>query len=299
MAVMSIIEEKMQTVAALVEDKLSTLLSGYNNDNDVKKLYDAMSYSLLGGGKRVRPFLVLSVSDMLFGNRDEALTYAAALEMIHTYSLIHDDLPCMDNDDLRRGRPTCHKVYGDARAVLAGDALLTFAFEVVSADKSISAEHRIKAVELLSHAAGPSGMIAGQEMDVSLEGEKIEYETMIKIHNLKTIELIKCACRLGALAANATDDKTLADLDCYAEGVGRVFQLVDDIMDACSTEEEIGKSAGSDEKNNKTTYLSFMPVDIARQLADVMTEKAVDAISHYQKRGLLCDFANYLKDRRS
>lgn len=296
MAVMSIIEEKMQTMAALVENKLSTLLA--NSDNDIKKLYDAMSYSLLGGGKRVRPFLVLAVSDMLFGDRDEALTYAAALEMIHTYSLIHDDLPCMDNDDLRRGRPTCHKVYGDARAVLAGDALLTFAFEIVSTDTSISAEHRIKAVEFLSRAAGPSGMIAGQEMDVSLEGEKIEYETMIKIHNLKTVELIKCACRLGALAADAVDDQTIADLDTYAEGVGRVFQLVDDIMDACSTAEEIGKSAGSDEKNHKTTYLSFMPVDLARQLADVMTEKAVDAISHYQKRDLLCDFADYLKNRK-
>lgn len=293
---MTFLEEKMRACAELVEDKLKATLA--TDDSDISLLYEAMSYSALAGGKRVRPFLVFSVCDMLFGNKDEALTYAAALEMVHTYSLIHDDLPCMDNDDLRRGRPTCHIAYGEARALLAGDGLLTRAFELISRDTSISAEHRIKAVELLSVASGASGMIGGQEMDVCLEGKEIEYETMIKIHSLKTVELIKCACRLGALSADATDEKTLSDVDIYAEGIGRVFQLVDDVMDACSTDAQLGKSAGSDKKNGKTTYLSFMTPDIAMGLADVMTEKAKESLSAYQKRTLLCDFADYLKNRK-
>ena len=293
---MSALEEKMHGSAELVAARLEQCLK--SGDPDLSELYNAMSYSALAGGKRIRPFLVMAVCDMFSGNAEEALLYATAIEMVHTYSLIHDDLPAMDNDDMRRGKPTCHKAYGEARAILAGDALLTMAFELVSGDSSVPDGHRVRALYEISKCAGSSGMIGGQEMDIALEGQHIEYETMVKIHMLKTVELIKCACRLGAIAADISDEKTLADIDCYAEGIGRVFQLVDDLLDVSSTDEKLGKTTGSDEKNKKTTYLSFMPAEIAEQLADVMTEKAVEALKDYENSKCLCDFALFLKDRK-
>ncbi len=292
---MSSLENKIEEIAKTVEKRLAECLK--TDDNDIAKLYEAMSYSTFGKGKRIRPFLVIAVCDMLSGNIEEALTYAAAIEMVHTYSLIHDDLPCMDNDDLRRGRPTCHIVYGESRAVLAGDGLLTKAFEIIAKDDSIAAEHKIKAISMISELSGPSGMIGGQEMDVAYENQAISYETMVKIHNLKTVDLIKCACRLGAISASA-DDKTIGDLDNYAEGIGRVFQLTDDLLDVSSTDKELGKTVHSDEKNHKTTYLSFMPTEIAMQLADVITEKAVNSLASYDRRSTLCELALYLKDRK-
>lgn len=292
---MANIENKLKIIAGLISGKLHDALAA--RDSDYDKLIEAMNYSTEAGGKRIRPFLVISVCDIFGGNKNEAILYGMALEMIHTYSLIHDDLPCMDNDDLRRGKPTCHKVYGEATAMLAGDALLTYAFELVSSDDSITAEHRINAVSILSKYAGVTGMIGGQQMDLAGEGMAIDYETMTKMHGLKTGALIKAACELGALAASVSDGDTLAALDCYAEGVGRVFQLVDDILDETATTEELGKPVHSDVKNKKTTYLSFMPMEIAVQLADVITEKAVDAIKPYDKDGLLTEFANYLAKR--
>ncbi|MGM9637303.1 MAG: polyprenyl synthetase family protein [Eubacteriales bacterium] len=292
---MSTIENKLKIIAGLISGKLHEALS--KRDPDYDKLLEAMDYSTSAGGKRIRPFLVISVSDIFGGNSNEAILYATALEMIHTYSLIHDDLPCMDNDDLRRGKPTCHKVFGEATAMLAGDALLTYAFEILATNSEIPADHRIKAVAILSKYSGVSGMIGGQQMDLSGEGQSISYETMTKMHSLKTGALIKAACELGALSASVDDEKTLADLDCYAEGIGRVFQLVDDLLDESATVEELGKPIHSDVKNQKTTYLTFMPAEIAKGLADVITEKAVEAIAPYDKKGILTEFAKYLQNR--
>lgn len=292
---MSTIENKLKIIAGLISGKLHEALAP--RDPDYDKLLEAMDYSTSAGGKRIRPFLVLSVSDIFGGSVREATLYATALEMIHTYSLIHDDLPCMDNDDLRRGKPTCHKVYGEATAMLAGDALLTDAFEIIARETEIPAEHQIKAVAILSKYAGVSGMIGGQQMDLSGEGQSITYETMTKMHSLKTGALIKAACELGALSASVEDEKILADLDCYAEGIGRVFQLVDDLLDESATVEELGKPIHSDAKNQKTTYLTFMPAEIAKGLADVITEKAVEAITPYDKKGILTEFARYLQNR--
>lgn len=292
---MSTIENKLKIIAGLISGKLHEALA--LRDPDYDKVLEAMDYSASAGGKRIRPFLVLSVSDLFGGNSHEATQYATALEMIHTYSLIHDDLPCMDNDDLRRGKPTCHKVYGEATAMLAGDALLTYAFELIASDEEISADHRIKAVAILSRNSGISGMIGGQQMDLSGEGQFISYETMTKMHSLKTGALIKAACQLGALSASVEDEKILSDLDCYAEGIGRVFQLVDDLLDESSTVEELGKPIHSDVKNQKTTYLTFMPAEIAKGLAEVITEKAIEAIMLYDKKGLLTEFAKYLQNR--
>ncbi len=292
---MSSIENKLKVTAGLISNKLNEYLAPM--DPDLDKVIEAMRYSVEAGGKRIRPFLVLTVNSIFKGNVSEAVVYACALEMIHTYSLIHDDLPCMDDDDLRRGKPTCHKVYGEATAVLAGDALLTYAFQIVAKDPDIPPEHKAKAVAILAENAGFAGMIGGQQMDLDGENQSISYETMTKMHNLKTGALINAACQLGALAAGVEDEKILADLSCYAEGIGRVFQLVDDLLDVRSTTENIGKPAHSDEKNAKTTYLTFMPADIAEGLADVITEKAVESVKEYDNAGILTDFARYLQKR--
>lgn len=235
-------------------------------DSDLAELYDAMRYSTMSGGKRIRPFLVMTACRCFDGNEKDALRFATALELIHTYSLIHDDLPCMDNDDYRRGKPTCHKVYGESTAMLAGDALLTMAFEIISSDVDISAEKRIKATEILSKASGANGMIGGQIMDLATGKKTPEYETMAKMHSLKTGALIKAACLLGCLAADVNDEKILSDFETYAEGIGRVFQLVDDILDA--------EKGGSDDVNGRVTYLTFMNRDMADQIAQLITEKA-------------------------
>jgi geranylgeranyl diphosphate synthase type II len=290
------IEDRIRIVAGTVSVKLKEYI--HIKDPDMDRVIEAMDYSLSAGGKRIRPFLVLSVCDMLSGNRKEAMVYACALEMIHTYSLIHDDLPCMDNDDLRRGHPTCHKVYGEATAMLAGDALLTYAVELVASQPDISAEHKVLAIECLTHEAGVMGMIGGQQMDLNGEGHTMSYEKMTKMHSLKTGALIKCACRLGAISASVEDSKKLSDLDQYAEGIGRVFQLVDDILDENSSSSELGKPIHSDVKNKKTTYLTFMPAEMAEQLADVITDKAVEALKDYPNNEILCDLAMYLKKRK-
>ena len=236
----------------------------------------AARYSLLGGGKRVRAVLTLAACALWGGAEDAALDYACALEMLHCYSLIHDDLPCMDNDDFRRGRPSCHKQFGEAVALLAADALVTAAFEVI-ANAALPAESRAQAAAVLAKAGGARGMLYGQELDKHYETCKASEQQLFTLHAHKTGALICAAVRLGCLAAGASESTTAA-LVTYAAGLGLVFQIVDDILDVTSTTEELGKPVGSDREMEKTTFVSLYGLDGARRLAEQHNQAALSAL---------------------
>ena len=258
-----------------------TLLEGIPENGGT--VCDAMRYSLQNGGKRIRPVLTLEFCRVCGGNVEAALPFAKAVEMIHTYSLIHDDLPCMDDDGLRRGKPSCHVEFGEAFALLAGDALLTLAFETL-VTASLPAERKVEACSLLSKAAGFAGMVGGQELDLQNEGCDIPVELLRKTDALKTGALIKAACLLGCVAADASQDQRNA-ASVYAENIGLAFQIVDDILDVTGSTETLGKPAGSDEENDKTTYVSLLGLKESKRLADELTQKAVKALTVFSPDG--------------
>ncbi len=256
----------------------------------------AMLYSLKNGGKRVRPMLVLEFCRVCGGDVQAALPFACAVEMIHTYSLIHDDLPCMDDDDFRRGMPSCHKQFGEATALLAGDGLLTLAFSVLS-KSDLSAEKKVEAVKVLADCAGHLGMIGGQTMDLAHEGQKITLEQLQKTDALKTGRLIRCACALGCIAAGADKEMYLA-AEKYADSIGLAFQIVDDLLDITSTAEELGKPVGSDEENEKSTYPALLGMKNSAQLVDELTAEAVEALKIFgDNSSFLVDYAFKLSRR--
>ncbi len=262
-------------------------------------LYDAMRYSLLAGGKRVRPALTLEFCRLLGGDVAAALPLAAAVEMIHTFSLIHDDLPCMDDDDLRRGRPTSHKVYGEANALLAGDALALDAFGVVAANAALSPEARAEAVLLLSAAAGSDGMVRGQIIDMFGEQNELTYEELLTLHRNKTGALIRVAAQLGCLAAGygkGTPEMTAAE--GYADRIGLAFQVIDDILDVTSTPEVLGKSVGGDAEHHKNTFLTFRTKEEAEAFADRLTAEAVAEVRDLPGSDRLVAIARYLAVRK-
>ena len=271
----------------------------YTEDADLKTLLDAERYSLFAGGKRIRPALTLEFCRM-FGGRDEAaLPFACAVEMIHTYSLIHDDLPCMDNDDLRRGKPTNHKVYGEAIALLAGDALLTGAFEASATNTAVSAEIAAMATAYLAASAGRYGMVGGQIMDMEGEHRKLSPEELLKLHSLKTGALISAACVLGALAAGISlQDGAMEKVVTYAEKIGLAFQIVDDILDRMGDEKTLGKRTGADSEHEKNTFLSFYDVEEAQFYADRLTADAIDAVRSFPESDTLVALAKWLATRR-
>ena len=244
-----------------------------------KRLFDAMRYSLLAGGKRIRPVLTLEFCRICGGDWRSALPFACALEMIHTYSLIHDDLPCMDNDDYRRGRLTNHKVFGEALAVLAGDGLLTAAFETAAsaaADPAVT----VKAIRILAEQAGELGMVGGQGLDLEFEGKKITPEELRKLHAGKTGALFIAAIRGGAHLAGANDQQLLA-LTKFADLLGLAFQITDDILDVEGTEEELGKPVGSDAKNHKSTYVTLYGLQAAHELAEKTVAEALECLEMF------------------
>ena len=246
----------------------------------------------------MRPFLVNEICRMLGGRTDASMPYACALEMIHTYSLIHDDLPCMDNDDLRRGRPTNHKVYGYATALLAGDALLTHAFGVAAENAATSPWQNAQAVSVLSRSAGEFGMIGGQIIDLHGENEKLALETLLRLHQLKTGALIECSALLGVLAAGYSADSTEAKAAvAYASRIGLAFQVIDDILDAVGSLEELGKNIGSDATNHKTTFLTYFSLEDAKKYAEHLTAEAIAEISHMKDSEILVELATYLLNR--
>lgn len=239
-------------------------------------VHKAMKYSLSVGGKRIRPVLALEFCNVCGGDFSKALPFAAALEMVHTYSLIHDDLPCMDNDDTRRGMPSCHIKFGENYALLAGDGLLTRAFGVLCESEAPS-ESIVKAVSLLSELSGVNGMIGGQVVDLKNEGKACTIETLETMDSLKTGALIKCAALLGVIAAGGTKEEYAAAGE-YASYLGHAFQIVDDILDVIGDEKELGKPIGSDKDSEKSTYVSALGIEKSQQYADEITQKAIAAL---------------------
>ena len=239
----------------------------------------AARYSLLGGGKRIRAVLVLAVCDMLNGDAAAAEQFAAAVEMLHCYSLIHDDLPCMDNDDLRRGKPSCHKAFGEATAMLAGDVLLTEAFEVI-ANVAAPAIVNVRAAKALGAGAGSRGMVYGQELDLKYEALAATEEQLRLIHRNKTGALINAAVQMGAAAAQANETQC-KELEAYAFGIGLVFQIVDDVLDVTGSQEQLGKPIGSDSENGKTTFVTLYGADGAMALAQKLNEQIYDDLQQH------------------
>ena len=291
-----ILELIMHRDATMTEDALRKY---YTEDEDLKSLLDAERYSLFAGGTRIRPLLTLEFCRMLGGEDAAALPFACAVEMIHTYSLIHDDLPCMDNDDLRRGKPTNHKVFGESTALLAGDSLLTGAFEAAATNRAVSAETAVKAVAYLSGCAGRYGMVGGQIMDLEGEHKTLTLDELLKLHSLKTGALISAAAVMGALAAGVDlIDPRMEDVVTYAENIGLAFQIVDDILDATGDSEALGKNVGVDAERNKNTFLSFYSVEEAQFYADRLTRDAVSAIKKYPESETLVAVAEWLATRK-
>lgn len=270
------------------------------DDKELSGLFDSARYSLMAGGKRIRPVLALEFC-RLFGGKDECvIPYGVALEMIHTASLIHDDLPAIDNDDLRRGRPTNHKVYGESTALLAGDSMFLDPFGVIADNNLLSAELNIQAVSYLSHATGAYGLVGGEFIDTVGECRELTEVQLIKTHSLKTGALIRAAAVLGATAAGVKlADPKMNDVITYANCIGLCFQIVDDMLDVIGTVEALGKTPGSDERENKTTFLSFYTLDEAKKKAENITDEAIAAISKYEGSEFLVSFAKYLLDRKN
>lgn len=257
-------------------------------------MLDAMGYSLGNGGKRIRPMLTLEFCRVCGGDYKTAIPFAIGLEMIHTYSLIHDDLPCMDNDDMRRGKPSSHKVYGEANALLAGDGLLTLAFEtVLSAD--VDADKKSKAALELAKAAGVSGMIGGQVMDLANEEKSATLEEIMQTERLKTGKLIKVAAVMGCIAAGASENQIKA-AEKYCENIGLAFQIVDDMLDVTSDEATLGKPIGSDSENGKSTFVSLLGLDESARYARELTEQAKAALDIFGGEG---EFLSVLADKLS
>ena len=275
-------------------EKIYTVESG-----PAATLYEAERYSLLSGGKRIRPAIALEVCRMLGGEQDAVIPFACAVEMIHTYSLIHDDLPCMDDDDMRRGRPTNHKVYGEAYATLAGDGLLTDAFAVCAMNPHVSGDCAAAAVAILSGAAGSYGMVKGQVIDIYGESHELDEEELVQLHMGKTGAMICASAQLGCLAAGYAPSHEITErLTRFAQKIGLVFQIVDDVLDVTSSDEVLGKRIGSDSDKNKTTFIKFFTVEEAKKYAEQLTEEAIAEIAEIENGERLIALARFLCDRK-
>lgn len=264
---------------------IDTALDAYLPDEDLmpQNLHKAMRYSVFAGGKRVRPVLMLAACDAVGGVRDNVVPAACAMEMIHTYSLIHDDLPAMDDDDFRRGQPTSHRVFGEANAILAGDALLTEAFVLLAredAAQGVSAEIRRRVIHTIARAAGCAGMVGGQVVDMESEGKEIDLPTLEYIHVHKTGALIKAAIEVGGLLGGADTGK-FEKLSRYGELAGLAFQIADDILDVTADQDELGKDVGSDEARGKATYVSLLGLPQSRKRAEELRDMAIESLSEF------------------
>ena len=284
--------QKYDVYRQAVEDYLSGLFTG---ERPYGRLREAMRYSLLAGGKRVRPVLTLAFCDMLGGDWRRALPFACALELVHTYSLIHDDLPCMDDDDLRRGKPTCHKVYGETMAVLAGDALQPEAFALIAGADGMSAQQRIDAVAVLSAACGGDGMVAGQVLDT--EGLCHNVDEVKLLHRLKTGAMLCAACELGCVAADAAVEIRKKAVE-YGRCIGLAFQIRDDVLDVIADQAEFGKPVGSDREEGKVTFVDLLGMEACQAQVAAETEKAKAAIANIPNNEFLMTLAQWLAERR-
>jgi len=283
----------------IIDKKLEELIDDIrkNSSSSLNTIIDSMEYSLKAGGKRIRPILTVKVAEMVKTNKETAYKVGTALELIHTYSLIHDDLPAMDDDDYRRGQLSNHKVFGEGMAVLAGDALLTFAFEVLS-NLDLDSDKIVKIIKLVSKNVGFKGMVGGQSLDLKFENEKIDLDTLINIHSLKTGALFKAAILGGAYCGNPSDEKLIA-LNSYAENLGLLFQITDDILDKTSSTEVLGKTVGSDEQSNKSTYVSLLGLKEAKQKAIESAELAKKELKLFKDNEFLVKLIDYILKRKS
>ena len=284
------LEQWLKEKGAKTEQALDAYVKAWTGAPEL--LVEAARYSLFAGGKRLRPALALGAAEIVAGDDAPALPSACALEMIHTYSLIHDDLPAMDNDDLRRGRPTLHKVYGDATAILAGDALLTMAFDV------LAEANNIQVIKEVAQAAGAGGMVGGQVIDLQSEGKRLELDALRQLHSCKTGALIRVAVRAGAILAGA-DSGDLEALTRYGEQIGLAFQIADDILDVTGTEENLGKPIGSDVANEKSTYPALLGLDKSRELAQNAVDAALEALHPFgPEANTFRQLATYIVERK-
>lgn len=266
-----------------VESELSRRLAERSGIDS--NLHQAMNYSLMNGGKRLRPILVYLANDLLGGNPEQADSAACALECVHSYSLVHDDLPAMDNDELRRGKPTCHIQFNEATAILAGDALLTWAFELLSQpNERLTASTQLQMVHTLAQCSGDLGMVDGQAFDLGSEGKVLSLEQLKSMHAAKTGELIRASLRLGALASGNATDSDLEALDQYAQKIGLAFQIQDDILDIESTTEQLGKPQGSDEERAKATYPALVGLAQSKSWLNELHQGAIEALEPFGSR---------------
>ncbi len=288
------LEKQRQRVEAALERMLPS------TSDPSAPVMEAMRYSIMAGGKRVRPILLLAGAEAVGGGGDHLLPAACALECLHTYSLIHDDLPAMDNDDLRRGRPTCHKVYGEAIAILAGDGLLNFSFELLASEemrKAVDASLLNETISIFGKASGVFGMVGGQTADILYEGKPIDAETLAFIHRHKTGALLAVSVEMGAVLAGADAGRRHAIKE-YGQALGLTFQIVDDILDIVGDEKVIGKPVGSDTRNQKATYPALFGLEAARQKAEELLEQALDALAGFDHRAEpLRALARYVVER--
>ena len=291
--------EYAELINSAADEYVSIGAFGGRESSGLEKMLEAMAYSLSNGGKRIRPMLVLEFCRICGENPEKAIPFAVALEMIHTYSLIHDDLPCMDDDDMRRGKPSSHKVFGEANALLAGDGLLTLAFETALSSKDMTDYQKAQAGLVLAKAAGCAGMIAGQVMDLANEERQASLDEVSHTDRLKPGELIMAAASLGCIAANADGEKIAAARE-YCSDIGLAFQIVDDILDVTSSSEILGKPVGSDGENGKSTYVSLLGLEKSKALAEKLTEKAKAALSVFgEEKEFLYLLADKLADRKN
>lgn len=279
-----------------ISSKLETVLS----ENMSSVVLDAMKYSVSNGGKRIRPVLAVEFAKLCDGDIDTAINFGCAVEMIHTYSLIHDDLPCMDNDDMRRGKPSCHIAFGEDNALLAGDALLTEAFGLLASSKNISEKNIVIAVSFLSSYAGINGMIGGQVLDLQFENIKPTIEEILEMYSLKTCGLLKAACVLGCLSSDNYDENKINAAIDYAENLGIAFQIQDDILDIEGDAASLGKPVGSDEKNDKSTAVKYFGLEKSKELVKEYTENAVSSLNAFTNdTETLKQIAYMLVDRKN
>jgi geranylgeranyl diphosphate synthase type II len=289
-------KEMYEKKQVMINNYLSSIISV---ENTPEVVISAMKYSLFAGGKRIRPVLSLTVCEGLDGNPEKVLPLACCIELIHTYSLIHDDLPSMDNDDMRRGKPTNHKVFGEANAILAGDALLNYAFEFIFDTISLNNFEPKYALagQIIAKAAGPSGMIGGQVIDIQNEGKNMSLEELINMHSKKTGALIEAACAIGVIIADRVDK--LDEIKEYSHNLGIAFQIVDDILDCTGDANKLGKKIGRDEALDKSTFMKILGINESRKLAVEYSNKALKLADKLDRTGFLGELTEFLLNRES
>ena len=293
------LKKYLQEKEDIVNKALDTLLP--KEDEFPQRLHKAMRYSVFAGGKRIRPILAIAAAEVFGKTAANVINIACAIELIHTYSLIHDDLPAIDNDDLRRGLPTNHKVFGEAIALLAGDALLTKAFQIMSQPSAVSGQQSaliLKSIHEIAKAAGSTGMVGGQVVDIESEGKEVAFPVLEYIHIHKTGELILASVRAGAILAGA-ENKELETITRYGEAIGLAFQIADDIIDVEGNKEDVGKNIGGDAKKGKVTYPSILGVDESRKRARELVDMAITALKDFDRKAEpLREIARYIVERK-